>query len=48
MAAHNTFDNPENIKLNELQEIKRKDGGISFILPACSVAEIILKESSPE
>ena len=48
MAAHNTFDNPENIKLNELQEIKRKDGGISFILPACSVAEIILKENSPK
>ncbi len=40
--AHNTFDEPENVTITEFDKVTKIDSGITFTLPPCSVAEIIL------
>ncbi len=40
--AHNTFDNPENVTIKE-GKAEIKDGRIVISLPACSVAEVVVK-----
>ena len=42
MDAHNTFEEPETVKLCDFTDYTRKDGGVQFTLPACSVAAITL------
>ena len=40
MAAHNTFDLPDDVRPRTLEGIQKTPGGMKFVLPACSVAEI--------
>ena len=42
-CEHNTFDNPENVTIRPLDNVQRTESGISFTLPPCSVARIILR-----
>ena len=42
MDAHNTFEEPETVKLCDFTDYTRKDGGVQLTLPACSVAAITL------
>ena len=39
--AHNDFDRPENVVIKPL-DIKCGNGAAEVVLPACSVAEIVL------
>ena len=40
MDAHNTFDDPEKVRIRILNGITATSEGMKFVLPACSVAEI--------
>ena len=40
----NTFEDPEAVSIKELTGIRECPDGCSFILPACSVASVVLKE----
>ena len=42
VRAYNTFDNPENVKVEDFNGVTKTADGISFTLPACSIAEIVL------
>lgn len=48
MAMHNTFENPDRVKPAELHTVEKTKNGIKLTLPACSVAEIVLREKKPE
>ena len=43
MDAFNTFESPENVKSEHFDGVKLTDEGLSFTLPACSVARITVK-----
>ena len=40
--AHNTFDEPDAVKISDFSEVIKTDRGIRFTLPPCSAVEIIL------
>lgn len=42
-GAHNTFDEPENVTIADFDGVTKNERGITFTLPPCSVAEIILE-----
>jgi len=37
MAAHNTFEEPNKVYITDFSDYKITDGGIQFVIPACSV-----------
>lgn len=43
MDAHNTFDNPDNVKTVQFTDFELTSQGIDFKIPACSVLHIKLK-----
>ncbi|MGI5893754.1 MAG: alpha-N-arabinofuranosidase [Candidatus Merdivicinus sp.] len=43
MGAHNTFDEPEKVKITDFSGVSVTEEGLSFTLPACSVAEITIR-----
>lgn len=43
MGAHNTFECPNTVKINDFTDIQLRDGDVCFTLPACSAAEITLQ-----
>jgi alpha-N-arabinofuranosidase len=40
MDAHNTFDDPETVKIQEFSNISKTGSGCAFNIPACSVMEL--------
>lgn len=42
VRAYNTFDNPENVKIEEYSGVTKTADGISFNIPPCSIMEILL------
>ena len=42
VRAYNTFDNPENVKIEEYNGVTKTADGISFNIPPCSIMEIVL------
>ncbi len=43
MEAHNTFDEPENVKSEEFTDFTITDKGLNFTIPACSVLSFIIE-----
>ncbi len=43
MEAHNTFDEPENVKPEEFTNFTITDKGLNFTIPACSVLSFIIE-----
>jgi len=43
MMAHNTFDNPENVKINDFDGYTVNQGKVTITIPACSIVGICLK-----
>ncbi|OOM75151.1 alpha-N-arabinofuranosidase [Clostridium sp. BL-8] len=43
MEAHNTFDEPENVKPEEFTDFTITDKGLNFTIPACSVLSFIIE-----
>lgn len=43
MDAYNTFENPENVVLQDFTGVSVADDGLKFTLPACSVVEITVE-----
>lgn len=41
--SHNTFDNPENVSIKNLENITKTQSGVKFALPPCSVVCVRLK-----
>ena len=42
IRAYNTFDNPENVKIEEFGGVTKTENGISFNLPPCSIVQLVL------
>lgn len=40
---HNTFENPENVKIVDFADVKKEGDNLGFTLPACSVVAITVK-----
>lgn len=44
MKGHNTFEEPDRVGLKNLQSIEKTENGLTFELPPCSVAEIVIRK----
>jgi alpha-N-arabinofuranosidase len=44
MDAHNTFENPETVKIQNFSGISKTGSGAAFNIPACSVMELIVAD----
>ncbi|MCC8137048.1 MAG: alpha-N-arabinofuranosidase [Clostridiales bacterium] len=43
MAARNTFESPETVKMTAFDDIKRTENGLRFTIPACSVIHLAVR-----